>query len=171
MAAIDVGADAIDRPNFYNAWESTIIDLDNPANLAGLITNVEIYSLAELSNVKVGLFSDAGGGNYTCRSTATLGTVAAGHTDNAVSLAVQVGDFIAIRATGGNALEVTNLGGVNIMKFIGDAMTVDETNAFAAFGEFRTMSVHGTGAEVSVSRGWMRGLIHSGRRHRFAGRR
>ncbi|KKK99310.1 hypothetical protein LCGC14_2634020 [marine sediment metagenome] len=170
MGAIDIGTEAIERAaNWPTGY--TIILIDNQANLAGIIDTIEIWfdgTDVDATDVKVGTFYGTAP-NLTSRSFAVLGTVTKGskQTVTGLSIDVEVDDYIAVYCSAGK-LELTTSGS-GMYYNTGDKFGAGEV-VFST-QTARDGSLYGTGAEVSTKRGWMRGLVHSGRRHRFAGRR
>ena len=95
--AIDVGADCINRTNSFSG-NYTVLSIDNPANAAGIITNVCIW-LANHSGEDssyVGTFYLISGTTYKCRDAENVGILYAGENNKTVSLNVEIGDLIGI---------------------------------------------------------------------------
>lgn len=147
MAAIDVGAEAINRGATLGS--STIISKDNPANLSGTITQVEIYTNSELTNVEVAIFEEVSPDTFTTRSNVTLGTVAAGYTSHVVSLAVVAGDYIGIFHSGG--IDKDNSGGAGVWNALGLDKIPCTNELFGTFYANNRLSLKGTGAEAGWS--------------------
>jgi len=100
---IDIGSAAIERPNAC-VGGLTWVSKDNPANVDGVITSVEIYAYAgyPLEGCKIGVFYKTDTTSLKCRSATTIGDVAAGSKQTFdVSLSVQTGDYIGIYFIGG----------------------------------------------------------------------
>jgi hypothetical protein len=75
----------------------TIINRDNPVNIAGAITQVQLYFASSASDVWVGVFYQLIGTRYLCRSAENLGSVTSGGVRTfAVNLDAQTGDCIGV---------------------------------------------------------------------------
>ncbi len=92
---VDIGAEAISRPSGW-ASDTTLINKDIPATIAGEITSVSIFAAADLTGFRVGTFYVVSGDTLKCRvSEAIAGTIVSGSkVTKAVSIAVQIGDYI-----------------------------------------------------------------------------
>lgn len=151
MAIIDVGAEAINRagqaPSPY-----TLLAVENPANLDGKITTVEVWCQASITNAKIGMFYNTTGNNYKCRSSLSVPSIAAGSKRTyACNLDVVAGDLIGIWYPNGN-MERTDSGGQGYWYYNGDKATVGDEATYA-MSAGRTMSLKGIGAEVAVGGG------------------
>lgn len=113
MAAIDVGIKpAIDRGSAVNlklgGTYRTWINYNNAANDTGTLTSGGVWCLnaGTGSSLKIGTFSDDGGGVFTCNDGELIGEVAAGSevTWSGTDLDVNSGEFI-----GGDARSATTL--------------------------------------------------------------
>lgn len=110
MAVIDLGTAAIDRPT-YSIEGNTYIELDNPANLSGRITSVEIWADITLTGCKVATFYLVSGNNYSTRDYEAIADVVAGAKRTfTVDLDVVAGDFIGIYYTGGRIEKDSTVG-------------------------------------------------------------
>jgi len=146
MAAIDVGALAIDRGSQLSGGY-TVIEESNPANLTGAITLVKIYAESAMLGVKVGIFYKRNGDTFSTRSNVTLGDIADDYTEHIVNLAVVAGDFIGIYFTGGTiSRELT--GGVGAWLHLADDIPCTDV-IFTHYDE-HIYSLYGEGAEL----GW-----------------
>ena len=122
MSIIDVGPVAADRGSALSATNKTIICMDNPSNLAGTITSVEVWVQTTVTNMTVGIFSGAGGaGAYTPRSSVAIGQVVAGSKKSfsGLSLAIEVGDYIGCWTSNGKH-EVDGSGFSGCVEYSGD---------------------------------------------------
>jgi len=111
---IDVGSSAINRSGSFPSG-FTLIDTANPANTSGILDKVEIWAATNITGFKLATFVSAGGGDYTCRDSVSIGSITAGskQTFTGFSLQVQSGDFIGCYfATG--SLEQDTTGAVDI---------------------------------------------------------
>jgi len=94
--AVDIGCEAIDRPSYFTHGY-TRINKTKPAEVAGIITSIEIWALTDITGLKVGTVYTTNGNRLKCRaSEAIAGTITAGSkVTKAVSIAVEIGDYIA----------------------------------------------------------------------------
>ena len=145
LGAIDIGSAAIDRPENYNVSNSTLIFKDNPANVSGKITSIEIWAFANMSALRVATFYLVSGTNFSTRDWVNIGSVTAGSKQTfEVNLDVEAGDYIGIVDTGIDAkIEKTN-SGAGAWHTLG-AVNIPCTNV--TFGSWvnYTYSVYGTG--------------------------
>lgn len=100
--AVDIGAEAIDRGTL-SIYEVTRILKDGQAIVAGTITSIDIWANTNVTGLIVGTFYTTNGDTLKCRdSEAIPGTITAGSkVTKAVSIAVEIGDYIGIYWTGG----------------------------------------------------------------------
>lgn len=157
MAAIDIGAAAIDRAA-YVSGNSTCLDLTNPANATGTITSVQVYiNTAVTGNFRVGTFYLVSGTDYKCRSSVGLGALAVGlNTINGLSLPVVAGDFIGWYFTGSGAIDRTDYGGSSAF-VSGEYIDAGDQATYTA--GVRLYSLYGTGTEAPVAFKGSRGFI------------
>lgn len=114
---IDAGPGATDRAATQSTGGTTRIELTNPANANGTITEVELWFNTDPSTVKIGVFYLVSGTTYHCRSACALGAVASGSkqtitvdiASNPIALTVVAGDLIGY-SCGGGAIEATDAG-------------------------------------------------------------
>lgn len=145
---IDVGNPATDRGSF-GGGANTRLSLDNPANLSGLITSIDVWANTDITGFRIGTFFLVAGTTYRCRSSATIGNVVAGAKRTfPVSIPVQKGDFIGwYLATG--ALEVDVAGGGGIYTVAGEYIDPGDQAIFALIAN-AAFSLYGQG----IVRGW-----------------
>ena len=145
---IDVGPGAIDRAASAGGQTDTWIDLDNPANESGTIDTVELWLVGGADNFKVGFFYNAGGTNYTCSSSATLGAVASGskQTFSDLSLSVEAGDFIGYWCWQGS-MKLDTGGATRLIRSNDgtDHVTAEEEADFSTGWDTWAVSIYGTG--------------------------
>jgi uncharacterized Zn finger protein len=148
LTAIDIGNEAINRPDSLGIGSHTHIVLDNPANASGTITSVEIWAATASSDVEVATFYNVSGSNYSTRDYETIGAVTAGSKQTfTVSLNVEEGDYIGIKGTAGS-IDIT--AGVGTDGYaVGDCIPCTNTSFASAS---RTLSLYGTG-EVAITAG------------------
>jgi hypothetical protein len=140
--AIDIGTAAIDRGSAFPAGY-TVLQLDNPANAAGVITSVELWFATDTSNIKVGTFY--GSGSYTMRDSVDIGAVVSGakRTFTGLSIDVEIGDVIGFYYPDGSLENDSGVGGTqkyaNANYFDGTEHIYLEASQIA--------SIYGTGIE------------------------
>jgi len=141
-SSIDAGAAASNRASELT-YGYTLLDKTNPADGNGTITSVEIWANTNLGGCKVGTFyEDGGSGKYTCRDSASIGSVTSGskQTFSGLSIDVQTGDLIGIYYSSGT-LERDGTGG-DAWQYSGDAFgTSQATYSDKAY----ILSVYATG--------------------------
>jgi len=100
MAAIDIGAAAINRGSLHNK-HYTIIAVDNSADGTGTIDAIEVWMYTLASDSKAGTFYGSGT-SYTNRDYETLGAITAGskQTFSGLDIDVSDGDYIGGWFTG-----------------------------------------------------------------------
>jgi len=143
---IDIGCGAIDRDSFITpGW--TRVFKENPANISGKITSIEIWANTEMINVEVATFYTISENNLSTRDTHTIGTVEMGtkQTFSGLSINVQAGDYIGIYWSVGN-LETDNIGTEGSWYKEGDNIPcTNVTFAFQGPTYGGTPSLYGTG--------------------------
>ncbi|MBA7530723.1 hypothetical protein ES705_22933 [subsurface metagenome] len=95
----EIGSAAIDRPTHFGIVQNTVLNKANPAELAGIITEVNVFvNTAGEDNLFVGIFFNTGGDNWTCRSAANEAVPGGAglKTISGLALDCQVGDCVAI---------------------------------------------------------------------------
>ena len=102
MAEITIGAEAIDRSGTGSPGY-TRVNKEGPASASGTITSIDIWANENITGLRVGTFYSTNGNTLKCRaSQAIAGTITAGSkVTKAVSLAVEIGDYIGAYWTGG----------------------------------------------------------------------
>ncbi len=150
MGVITVGvSDVIDRPSTITINNQAIIPKGVVANAKGIITLVQFWLTIDATNVRVGTVYVSEGTFYT-RSWAALGDVPSGSKQTkAVSLQVDIGDYIAISCSGPSdvgQIERTNTSGYGYwvtskLPFSGVSSLLDVAN--------RDVSLYGTGVTLS----------------------
>jgi len=111
---IDIGAPAIERPGAYSSNVYTVVNMDNPANASGTITNIEIYVVpgSTLEDVEVATFYVVSGNNLSTRDTELIGTIVGGSKQNRmVDLTVEVGDYLGFVASNSTRIYNSSSGG------------------------------------------------------------
>jgi hypothetical protein len=145
---IDIGSPAIDRVSSYGAV-ATFISMDNPANLNGTITSVELYAYTTMTNVEIATFYIIGSNILSTRDNEYIGTVNAGskQTFN-VNISVQEGDFLGFYMASGTT-EVS-VYGPNWWSKLGDSIPAVNVT-FTLQNSERTFSVYGIGFTSNTS--------------------
>lgn len=148
-AVITMGNEAINRDSGGGSG-NTWVDRLNPADGAGTITTVEIWAKTTIQGCEVATFS-AVGNDLTTRDTQSIGNVLSGSKRTfVVDLDVEVGDYIGLKITLGDAIEASSGGGNSIWAKFGDFIPcAAETFDIQDWG---AISIKGIGATVSV--GW-----------------
>jgi len=102
--AVDIGAEAINRPSSYGTDVYTVINKDHPATVAGTITSIDVWAQANLTVFRVGTFYTTNGDTLKCRASETIpGTITAGSkVTKVVSIPVEIGDYIGCKSTTGS---------------------------------------------------------------------
>ena len=139
--AIDAGLAATNRYSGLTPGE-TYLAVDNPANLSGVITTVELWAHADMSNVKVGVFYLVSGTTYKCRDSITLGGVSIGYHKYSVSLGVQAGDYIGAYYSAG-AISLNTTGGSGLYHVSGEYADPEDEATYALAGGYR-ISLYGS---------------------------
>lgn len=143
MGALDIGAEAIDRPS-QAATNYTFIAADNPCNGDGEIDTVEIWAATAMSGVEVAIFYKTDGSTFSTRANHTIGNVAAGSKiSTPVSLSVKAGDYIGFYCSGG-AIERNTSGGQGWWYKSGD--NIPCTGAAFTYEAANIISLKGTGS-------------------------
>ncbi|MBE3085367.1 MAG: DUF2341 domain-containing protein [Bacteroidetes bacterium] len=145
---IDVGSAAIVRAA-GKGGNRTWVDLANPADFTGKITNVAIFVNSTMASAKVATFYAIDATHYTARSSGNLGTVPYGLQNKAVNLDVVAGDFIGIYFTDNlDYISASSSGGSGVVYLAGD-QTACSNAEFALYANW-AISLYGTGATVAV---------------------
>jgi len=152
---VDIGPGAIDRAAALT-HDHIYIDLANPANHSGWITNLEIWAATNLVVAKVASYYDAGGGVFCCRDCVGLNSVPDGskQTYNNVLLWVEAGDYLGVGHQAG-AMEVDTSGGSGVYSFAdtgGYAGSVPGVCFSPYLLANHAISLYGTGVEASIER-------------------
>lgn len=142
--AIDVGPGATNRATSL-AGPRTAIDVTNPANETGTITNFEIWSAGNMSSCYVYTCFNVGGNNFTVRDYEAVGAVTAGAKRTfTVDLDVEVGDNIGVQYPDGG-LEFGTSGGTGLY-YDGDFISMPFTNeTFDSYQATFIVSIYGIG--------------------------
>jgi len=148
MGAIDIGSGAA---NYNSTLEDsyTYIDLGNPANDTGTLTQFQTYFKSDGSNFVMGTFDETGTDEYDDRDYETIGSVASKslQTFSGLDCDVQSGDFIGCYFTAGQ-LEFASVGSEGYCNVLGSQFGAGATT-YTCSGS-GTCALYGTGA----SPGW-----------------
>ena len=147
--AIDVGSAASDRAERFPGGY-TFIDLNNPADFTGKITNIAIYVNTQMASAKVATFYAVDATHYTARSVSgNLGVVGVGLKNFSVNLNVIAGDFIGIYFTdAADYIDAYTTGGSGVMYLAGDQTACENTEFTLQAGGI--MSLYGTGITINI---------------------
>lgn len=152
---IDVGIPATDRVSSYGAGY-TRITRDNPANLSGKITSVEIYARSgyNLANCEVATFFVVSGDNLSTRDTHFIGSVTGGskQTFSGLDITVEAGDYIGIYYSAGQ-VERSLSGYIGQWADGGDQIPCTN-NEFTWYSDGDGMSLYGTGITIGWDHKW-----------------
>ena len=144
---IDIGMPAIDRA-FYLAGPRTAVNKGNPANATGIITTVEVWAYADMTNCEVATFYEETTNKLTTRDYEAIGTVTSGSKQTfTVSLNVQTGDYLGIFYQSG-AIERDTSGGDGV--WYDSADKIPCTNYEFSLGTVWVGSLYG----YSAAEGW-----------------
>ena len=145
---INIGSEAEDRASSTSSG-NTIINLDNPATVAGTITSVEIWAYVNLSGVEVATFYAIDATHYTTRDNQAIANITAGAKRVIpVSLHVEIGDFIGMYWTGGNMERDTS--GFDGFKYVaGDNIPCNNVE-FPSVAAGDTLSLKGIGTTANA---------------------
>lgn len=138
-ASIDIGSAAIDRASTSGAGY-TFIDKNNPANLDGKITSVEIWVETDATGFEVAIFRVVAGNNFSTVDTHTIGNVTAGAKRTfEVDLDVQAGDYIGFYMATGTIEKALSGDGcwyflADYIPCVNEEFTVTDNRAFSLYG-------------------------------------
>lgn len=155
--SIDVGVTGGMSSHYAQAY--TYVNMGNPANATGLITQMTIYTNGILANVEIAIFS-AVGNSLTTRSTKSVGALADGANGiTGLNLEVRTGDYVGAYYTAGVGIgiEAEESGGSGLWRSLGDHIPCSG----------RTFDVVDVDAKMSVSAaGYQLGQINIGDVHK-----
>ena len=151
--SIDVGVTGSMGSHYLDGY--TYVNMGNPANATGLITQMTVYSSGTCANTEIAIFS-AVGNSLTTRSYVTVGALAAGVNGIVgLNLEIRTGDYIGIYYTvvTGTGVEAEESGGSGLWYSAGDQIPCSG----------RTFDVLDADAKMSVSAaGYQLGYINIG---------
>lgn len=154
MAAIDVGAEAINRARAYPNRAMGVSKV-NPANDSGTLDTVTVYTSTAYSPLKVGTFLDNGSNSLTTRDSADLGTPSIGlNTFTGLSIDVVAGDYLGFRQGEDSAKAGVDYGtgGAGYWYKVVSPW-LNGTNTYDYDATALTMSVYATGETVAAGGG------------------
>ena len=143
MPALDVGSEAIDRSS-YSLLNYTYIVEENPCNIDGIVTLVEVWVYEAMENVSVALFEQVAPDTFTSRSQEFLGNIPVGYSSHVVSLTAKAGEYIGIYSTLGK-IEKQNVG---VGYWSRDSNKIPCTDWLFAYSTPRSISLYGTGVPL-----------------------
>lgn len=146
---IDIGMPAEDRATGFFFGDYAFIELDNPANASGKITEVKVYigpqNYPAVASI-IGTCYDAGGGTYTVRDYQDVGMLDHGLNTKAVDIDVEAGDFICISGGHPLLLSADSEGAVNgILRKTPVTIPFTDEGDWAALATW-ILSLSGTGS-------------------------
>lgn len=141
---IDIGSPAINRAAYYSS--RTVVNRNNPANLSGTITSIEIWAATNMSNCEIATFYVVNEDNLSTRDTHPIGSVTAGskQTFSGLSLSVQAGDYIGIYYSAGRLEK--DFSGVGCWYYSADYIPCSD--ALFYYETTKIVSLYGTGVAV-----------------------
>ena len=145
---IDIGCPAVDRENIYSSNVYTVVNIGNPANASGHITEVEIYPSDDdnMLDVKVATFFIVSGNNLSTRDYEMIGTVVKGAKRTfTVNIDVLEGDYIGFVASNGARIKSLTTGGEGTWYSPIDTDYIPCTNKTFGVDEGWDISLYGTG--------------------------
>lgn len=152
MAAIDIGAAAIDR-NFHRSAGTTYVTEDNSANGTGVIDTVETWFRAGSpgSDVEVATFIDEGSNVLSTRDSELLGSVTDGskQTFSGLDMDVRTGDWLGIYMTAGQIERTNETAGQGIWQKGGDYIPASSAG-FTYISNHGWFSLYGTGTTAWI---------------------
>ena len=109
----------------------TYIDLNNPANGSGTLTNACIWVNTSTTGLKIGSFYLVSGTTYKCRDVYSIGSLSPGQNPAvSISLDVVTGDLMGLYASAGQIDRAYTGGG--FMYVLGDKVVVDNETSYTA---------------------------------------
>jgi hypothetical protein len=147
-SVIDVGTVPADRLQQY-AGNITYINMDNPANYTGKITNVSLFVNTAMASAKFATFYREDPDNFPAKFTARdvsgdVGAVPAGLQSFIIDINVTAGDFIGIYFTdSGDFIDISNAGGSGIYGLGGDQTACSNTTFSLSPGYAMSLSAEG----------------------------
>ncbi len=144
MAAIYIGAPAIDRSGAREMNPDTFVGKEGSADGTGKITSVEMWFAIQGANVEVATFIDEGGNVLSTRDYETIGTVTAGskQTFSGLDMAVETGDYLGVAGTAGQIEQTPS--GEGLWHATSDQIPCSSVT-FDLFSSGKTLSLYGTG--------------------------
>lgn len=146
-SSIDVGDAAINRNTIWVPGY-TVLNMGNPANASGVLTNVAVY-MAATGVFKIGVFYLVSGTTYKCRSIHNCGSLGVGLRNVTVNMAISAGDYIGGYVTSGG-VEQSNISGVGIRYSTGDTCVVGVQDTYTLASP-ACDSLYGTGVTVPTA--------------------
>ena len=128
--AVDIGAEAINRDSTFT-YGNTYVLKEHPSTVSDVIISIDIWAQQNIAGLVVGTFYLTGENILKCRdSEAIAGTITAGSKVNkAVSLAVEIGDYIGAYWTAG-VLERSVSGYAGYYIFEGQSIDPDDEETY-----------------------------------------
>lgn len=144
--AIDVGIDG-DLSTTYGGGY-TVVNIENPANATGLITQMSIYANGLCENVEVAIFS-AVGDSLTTRSYVSVPNLGVGaHGITGLHLEVRTGDYVGMywTAATGKGVDAEATGGQGVWRASSDQIPCSGRTFDVIAGQ--TLSISAAGYQL-----------------------
>lgn len=146
--SVDVGGPANNFSHPCGATYTYIVT-ENPANISGMITELDVFTEALGNNVYFGIFYVVSGNTLKCRSAVNVGSLSAGlNSGIAVALAVEPGDYIGCYCSGQHCVSRNyNAGGGDYnqwYKLVNGCIVDSEITYLYMAGKSR-LAIYGTG--------------------------
>ncbi len=147
---LDVGA----GDNAHDDWISygiTYIDATNPANLAGILTTIDMWLVQAVTNQIVGVFRPVSGSNspHLCIAIVTFASLGSGKNTKAITLPVIPGDRLGFYNETLGSLYNASSGGSGFYSTSGNKCVVGLQSTFAATADVRISAL-----AQGICRGW-----------------
>ncbi|MBA7579053.1 hypothetical protein ES708_20919 [subsurface metagenome] len=146
--AIDVGGEAIDRPD-ATTTNATYIFKTNPANASGVITSIEVWCNVSFEGFKVATFYKTNGNVFSTRDTHFIGTVVAGDKRifSGLNININEGDYLGCYFTNypNGKHELNKTGGQGYWLLTGDYIPCTDTTFTLSGNSTYVHSVYGIG--------------------------
>lgn len=140
---IDIGAPAINRSTDWGGGRTVILK-DNPANLSGTITSIEIWAYHAITSCEVATFYVVSGNNLSTRDWENIGNIGYGYkVTKSVNLDVEEGDYIGIKIDSSGDLSTDKTGGAGMWYKTGDYIPC--TDVLFSSNDAYILSLYGTG--------------------------
>lgn len=143
---LDIGSPPIDR-RYGTTSEHYYILKENPANIDGVITTIQLYLVNPCFNLYIFTAYEISPNHFTTRDLQIIGAVPAGYHEIPVSISAHIGDYIGWLDTPINAVWrfEADIFGIGYWYSVAPHPSIPFTNHPFVFAPDRTNSLHGTG--------------------------